>query len=91
MSSNVLKFMEEIMEDVTMECENFGKLVKIVIPRPRPDGEPTPGVGKVYLDFEDVETSSRAQQGLNDRKYGSKFIVVVFYPENKFADRDYKG
>ncbi|KAF3674741.1 Splicing factor U2af large subunit A [Capsicum annuum] len=58
------------------------KLVKIVIPRPRPDGEPTPGVGKVYLDFEDVETSSRAQQGLNDRKYGSKFIVVVFYPEN---------
>ncbi|XP_047271473.1 splicing factor U2af large subunit B isoform X2 [Capsicum annuum] len=87
MSSNVLKFMEEIMEDVTMEC----KLVKIVIPRPRPDGEPTPGVGKVYLDFEDVETSSRAQQGLNDRKYGSKFTVVVFYPENKFADRDYEG
>ncbi|KAF3656852.1 Splicing factor U2af large subunit B, partial [Capsicum annuum] len=82
---------EEIMEDVTMECENFGKLVKIVIPRPRPDGEPTPGVGKVYLEFEDVETSSRAQQGLNDRKYGSKFIVALFYPKNKFADQDYEG
>ncbi|KAM3309426.1 hypothetical protein P3S67_011170 [Capsicum chacoense] len=82
---------EEIMEDMRMECGKFGNLVNLVNPRPRPDGEPKPGAGRVYLEYEDVETSSRAQQGLNDRKFGRNLIVAVFYPENKFADGDYEG
>ncbi|KAL3352884.1 hypothetical protein AABB24_020725 [Solanum stoloniferum] len=82
---------EDIVEDMRMECGKFGDLVNLVIPRPRPDGEPTPGVGKVFLEYADVESSSRAQQGLNGRKFGGNEVVAVFYPENKFSEGDYEG
>ncbi|XP_075076141.1 splicing factor U2af large subunit B-like isoform X3 [Nicotiana tabacum] len=82
---------EDIVEDMRTECGKFGNLVSLVIPRPRPDGEPTPGVGKVFLEYTDVEGSSRAQQGLNGRKFGGNPVVAVFYSENKFSEGDYEG
>ncbi|CAN4096459.1 unnamed protein product [Withania somnifera] len=82
---------EDIVEDMRMECGKFGNLVNLVIPRPRPDGETTPGVGKVFLEYSDVESSSRAQQGLNGRKFGGNQVVAVFYSENKFSEGDYEG
>ncbi|XP_055800772.1 splicing factor U2af large subunit A-like isoform X2 [Solanum dulcamara] len=82
---------EDIVEDMRMECGKFGNLVNLVIPRPRPEGEPAPGVGKVFLEYVDVEGSSRAQQGLNGRKFGGNQVVAVFYPENKFSEGDYEG
>ena len=32
---------------LSLFSQSVGTLVNVVIPRPRPDGEPTPGVGKV--------------------------------------------
>ncbi|XP_060186927.1 splicing factor U2af large subunit B-like isoform X3 [Lycium barbarum] len=82
---------EDIMEDMRTECGKFGNLVNLVIPRPRPDGEPTPGVGKVFLEYADVESASRAQQGLNGRKFGGNQVIAVFYSENKFFEGDYES
>ncbi|XP_059284365.1 splicing factor U2af large subunit B-like isoform X1 [Lycium ferocissimum] len=82
---------EDIMEDMRTECGKFGNLVNLVIPRPRPDGEPIPGVGKVFLEYADVESASRAQQGLNGRKFGGNQVIAVFYSENKFFEGDYES
>ncbi|KAG5546930.1 hypothetical protein RHGRI_012838 [Rhododendron griersonianum] len=38
---------EDIIEDMRTECGKFGTLANVVIPRPNPNGEPTPGLGKV--------------------------------------------
>ncbi|KAG1368738.1 putative protein phosphatase 2C 55 [Cocos nucifera] len=38
---------EDIVEDMRSEGEKYGKLVNVIIPRPGPNGEPSPGVGKV--------------------------------------------
>ncbi|KAI6706144.1 hypothetical protein NL676_009106 [Syzygium grande] len=40
---------EDILEDMRQEGGKFGNLVNVAIPRPRPDGEPSAGVGKVIL------------------------------------------
>ncbi|KEH32784.1 splicing factor U2af large subunit B isoform X3 [Medicago truncatula] len=40
---------EEILDDMRQECSKFGNLVNVVIPRPRPDGELCPGVGKEIM------------------------------------------
>ncbi|XP_024020631.1 splicing factor U2af large subunit A isoform X3 [Morus notabilis] len=80
---------EDIMEDMKQEGEKFGPLVRVVIPRPRPDGEPMPGVGKVFLEYVEVEGASKARAGLNGRKFGGNQVVAVFYPENKFAQGEY--
>ncbi|KAI6703585.1 hypothetical protein NL676_012721 [Syzygium grande] len=40
---------EDILEDTRQEGGKFGNLVNVAIPRPRPDGEPSAGVGKKML------------------------------------------
>ncbi|KAJ0982655.1 hypothetical protein J5N97_010910 [Dioscorea zingiberensis] len=80
---------EDIMEDMRGEGEKYGKLVNVVIPRPGPNLELSPGLGKVFLEYEDTDGSSKARQALNGRKFGGNTVVAVFYPENKFAQGEY--
>ncbi|RWV97973.1 hypothetical protein GW17_00039204 [Ensete ventricosum] len=79
-----------------------GNLVNVVIPRPGPNGEPAPGVGKVsrdciglklyvFLEYADVDGSNKARQALNGRKFGGNQVVATFYPESKFAQGEYDG
>ncbi|KAE9466958.1 hypothetical protein C3L33_01145, partial [Rhododendron williamsianum] len=82
---------EDIIEDMRVECGKFGTLENVVIPRPNPNGEPTPGLGKVFLEYVDVDGATKARQGLNGRKFDGNQVVAVFYPENKFAEADYDG
>ncbi|CAL9153400.1 unnamed protein product [Musa hybrid cultivar] len=82
---------EDIMEDMRAEGGKYGKLVNVVIPRPVPNGEPAPGVGKVFLEYADIDGSTKARQGLNGRKFGGNQVAAVFYPENKFALGEYDG
>ncbi|XP_010430078.1 PREDICTED: splicing factor U2af large subunit B isoform X4 [Camelina sativa] len=80
----------DIMEDMRTEGGKFGNLVNVVIPRPNPDHDPTPGVGKVFLEYADVDGSSKARLGMNGRKFGGNQVVAVYYPENKYAQGDYE-
>ncbi|KAL0304164.1 UNVERIFIED_CONTAM: Splicing factor U2af large subunit B [Sesamum radiatum] len=82
---------EDIVEDMRTECGKFGTLVNVIIPRPLPSGEMPPGVGKVFLEYADTESATKARQGLNGRKFGGNEVVAVFYPENKFSEGDYSG
>ncbi|KAK9666772.1 hypothetical protein RND81_14G210100 [Saponaria officinalis] len=82
---------QDILVDMKEEGEKFGSLVNIVIPRPGPNGELAPGVGKVFLEYADTDGSSKARSGMNGRKFGDNLVVAVFYPENKFAEGDYDG
>ncbi|KAJ8545847.1 hypothetical protein K7X08_018430 [Anisodus acutangulus] len=82
---------QDILEDMRTECGKFGALLNVVIPRPNPSGEPTPGLGKVFLEYADVDSSSKARQGLNGRKFGGNQVIAVFYPENKFSEGDYEA
>lgn len=94
-----------------------GNLVNVVIPRPNPDHDPTPGVGKVrfqfsdtmstkfiyklhtlngnvlmqvFLEYADVDGSSKARSGMNGRKFGGNQVVAVYYPEDKYLQGDYE-
>ncbi|XP_019154667.1 PREDICTED: splicing factor U2af large subunit B-like isoform X3 [Ipomoea nil] len=81
----------DLLEDIKMECGKFGDLVNVVIPRPNPNGSPSPGVGKVFLEYADVESGKKALSGLNGRKFGGNVVVAIFYPENKFSQGEYDG
>ncbi|KAG7585090.1 RNA recognition motif domain [Arabidopsis thaliana x Arabidopsis arenosa] len=80
----------DIMEDMRQEGGKFGNLVNVVIPRPNPDHDPTPGVGKVFLEYADVDGSSKARSGMNGRKFGGNQVVAVYYPEDKYLQGDYE-
>ncbi|KAM3292315.1 hypothetical protein ACQJBY_036273 [Aegilops geniculata] len=80
---------EDILEDMREEGRKYGNLVKAAIPRPDPSGAAVPGVGKVFLEYADIDGSTKAKVGMHGRKFGGNQVVAVFYPENKFADGDY--
>ncbi|KAF9611478.1 hypothetical protein IFM89_032448 [Coptis chinensis] len=82
---------DDIMEDVRTEGEKYGDLVSVIIPRPGPNGELSPGVGKVFLEYSDTDGAAKARQGLNGRKFDGNVVVAVYYPEDKFSEGDYDG
>ncbi|KAL0341100.1 UNVERIFIED_CONTAM: Cleavage and polyadenylation specificity factor subunit [Sesamum radiatum] len=46
---------------------------------------------QVFLEYADIESATKARQGLNGRKFGGNQVVAVFYPETKFSQGEYDG
>ncbi|XP_044496918.1 splicing factor U2af large subunit A-like isoform X2 [Mangifera indica] len=82
---------EEILEDMREECSKYGTLVNVVIPRPHPNGEQFPGVGKVFLEYYDMAGCATAKTALNGRKFGGNLVKAYYYPEDKYFSRDYSA
>ncbi|MQM16295.1 hypothetical protein Taro_049253 [Colocasia esculenta] len=82
---------EDIVEDMRAEGGKYGAVVNVVIPRPNLNGNPDPGVGKVFLEFADMDGSSKAKNGLHGRKFGGNQVVAVYYPEEMYSQGDYDG
>ncbi|OVA00566.1 RNA recognition motif domain [Macleaya cordata] len=79
----------DILEDMREEGGKFGSLVNVVIPRPNANGEWTPGLGKVFLEYADNAGSAKAKAALHGRKFGGNDVMAVYYPEDKYFNRDY--
>ncbi|KAL1195020.1 Splicing factor U2af large subunit B [Cardamine amara subsp. amara] len=71
---------EDILNDLRDNGERFGKLVNVVI------NLKPPGVGKVFMEYEDLDAASTARLALNGIPLGlDNFIVAEYYPENMYA------
>ncbi|KAL8507467.1 hypothetical protein ACS0TY_018129 [Phlomoides rotata] len=79
----------EILEDMREECQKFGDLIDVVIPRPTPNVAHGGGVGKVFLEYSDTGGCSKAKSALSGRKFGGNTVMALYYPEDKYYDGDY--
>ncbi|KAH0468257.1 hypothetical protein IEQ34_003290 [Dendrobium chrysotoxum] len=73
---------EEILDDMKGEGGKYGNLVNVVIPRPGPHGEVVHGVGRVFLEYDNIDGAAKARLRLHGRKFDGNQAVAVFYPEN---------
>ncbi|KAK6932547.1 RNA recognition motif domain [Dillenia turbinata] len=80
---------DEILDDMREEGAKYGTLVNVVIPRPNPDGEENPGVGKVFLEYADTGGSASARKALSGRKFSGNTVTAIYFPEDKFYSRDF--
>ncbi|KAL7142718.1 hypothetical protein ABFS83_08G142600 [Erythranthe nasuta] len=80
---------QEILEDMREECQKFGELIDIVIPRPIPDVAHTGGIGKVFLEYSDASGCTKAKSSLSGRKFGGNTVMALYYPEDKYYAGDY--
>ncbi|RZC81555.1 hypothetical protein C5167_044125 [Papaver somniferum] len=55
---------EDILEDMRVEGGKFGTLMNIVIPRPQPNGEPSLGLGKAFVENYDTSCLSQCLYGI---------------------------
>lgn len=78
----------DIVDDINEEVERkYGKLTSVEIPRPSKVGRDPPGVGLVFLAFQDKESAVNAQKALNGRKFGENRVESTFFDETLFVKR----
>ena len=76
---------DEIYDDIKLECETFGEVEKLVMPRPHEDDDIyVPGLKKVFVKFKDVNCARIAQLALAGRKYNGNTVLSTYYDDQKF-------
>jgi splicing factor U2AF subunit len=77
------------VEDETFEeMEQYGKIIQVVAPRPSRDyrpGQPLePGVGKVYVKFDNQTDALNGKEAMTGRRFEGRIVDAQFYPDDKF-------
>ncbi|KAJ4290119.1 hypothetical protein N0V88_006626 [Collariella sp. IMI 366227] len=75
---------EEIRDDIQEECEKFGTIVSLKIPRPVGGSRQSAGVGKIFIKFETPEMATKALRALAGRKFADRTVVTTYFPEENF-------
>ncbi|XP_052415621.1 serine/threonine-protein kinase Kist isoform X1 [Carassius gibelio] len=65
---------EDIIEDMKEECQKYGTVVSLLIPKENP------GKGQVFVEYANAGNSKEAQRLLTGRTFDGKFVVTTFYP-----------
>ncbi|KAE9361817.1 hypothetical protein PF008_g675 [Phytophthora fragariae] len=76
----------DILDDIKGECERFGAVPSLLLPCPR-DGIPS-AVGKVFVEFGDVQSAQNAATELHGRGFSNRTVIVEFMDEGKYARRE---
>lgn len=80
---------KDIYEDIEIQCQSYGTVQNLVIPRPSPDGINIPGVGKVFVEFARVEEAVTARKDLEGKQFSSRTVICDFFDEQAFANRQF--
>jgi splicing factor U2AF subunit len=73
----------EIVEDVKEECEKYGPVLDIKIPRPSMGSRQSAGVGKIFVKYDTVESARKALAALAGRKFADRTVVTTYFNEVK--------
>jgi splicing factor U2AF 65 kDa subunit len=71
----------EICEDVREECQKYGEVVEMKIPRPSGGSRQSAGVGKIYIKFDSADAAGKALRSLAGRKFADRTVVTTYFPE----------
>ncbi|KAM3875959.1 serine/threonine-protein kinase Kist isoform 1-T1 [Diretmus argenteus] len=69
---------EDILEDMKEECQKYGSVVSLLIPKENP------GKGQVFVEYANSSDSKEAQRLLTGRTFDGKFVVATFYPHSAY-------
>ncbi|KAF0764351.1 splicing factor U2AF 50 kDa subunit-like [Aphis craccivora] len=79
---------EDILEDIREECNKYGVVRSLEIPRPI-EGIDVPGCGKVFIEFNAIVDCQKAQQALAGRKFNNRVVVTSFMEPDKYHRREF--
>mmetsp|Transcript_9676 Transcript_9676/g.22337 ORF Transcript_9676/g.22337 Transcript_9676/m.22337 type:complete len:583 (+) Transcript_9676:120-1868(+) len=76
---------KEIAEETVEKCQaDFGAVTNLIIVRPGKEGVEPSMVGKVFVEFADMEAAKKAAAGLNHVKFDDRTVVTGFEAVDKF-------
>jgi splicing factor U2AF subunit len=71
----------EICDDVREECSKYGQVLELKIPRPTGGSRQSPGVGKIFVKFDTIESTTAALKALAGRKFSDRTVVTTYFSE----------
>ncbi len=74
----------EICEDVKEECEKYGRVLDMKVPRPTGGSRQSNGVGKIFVKFDTPESAGKALRTLAGRKFADRTVVTTYFSEVKY-------
>ena len=80
-------YYDELCEDINEQCQNYGRILSIEVPRPIINGPSIPGLGFVYVQYESVESEMITQRTLNGHIFAGRKVEAVNYPEDSFKKK----
>ena len=80
----------EIKDDIKNECEKYGKILDIFMPRKDVEDNATPGMGNAYVMYEDIEQSKLARRFLSLKRFNNKSIYIQYIPEENFINKKFE-
>ena len=78
---NLLLRVLEICEDVKEECDKYGYVLEMKVPRPSGGSRQSAGVGKIYVKYESPESARKALAALAGRKFADRTVVTTYFSE----------
>jgi hypothetical protein len=72
---------------VKEECEKYGKVLDIKVPRPSGGSRQSNGVGKIFVKFDTPESAGKALRALAGRKFADRTVVTTYFSEVNIAIR----
>lgn len=63
------------------ECSKYGQVVELKIPRPSGGSRQSPGVGKIFVKFDSIESATKALKALAGRKFSDRTVVTTYFGE----------
>jgi splicing factor U2AF subunit len=76
----------DIIEDIKEECETFGKLLQVVIPR---RGADPCGFGRVFLRYEKQSGADKCRLKVNNREFGDTVVQCAYFAEETFKEGEW--
>jgi len=73
-----------LSDEVREECEKFGRLLGMKIPRDG-DGYPPSAIKKIFLEYASTEDSARAERELAGRQFGPSIVGAIYFDEDEYA------
>ncbi|RKP14563.1 hypothetical protein BJ684DRAFT_22509 [Piptocephalis cylindrospora] len=92
---------EEVMEDVRTECDKYGSVQEVRIPRPHKAAPVTKeaeeagekpcvrGLGRVFVRFDQAMECAVALRALGGRSFGERTVLTAYCPERAFEEELY--
>jgi splicing factor U2AF subunit len=79
------------MEDVKDECERYGRVQNIIIPRPAEGAEPheTKGLGRIIVEMRNVDEAKNVRRNIAGRLYMDRTVEVTFLSEDRYVNGDF--
>ncbi|KAL8755286.1 MAG: hypothetical protein Q9199_003752 [Rusavskia elegans] len=71
----------EICEDVKEECDKYGEVLEMKIPRPSGGSRQSNGVGKIFVKYDSADSARKALQSLAGRKFADRTVVTTYFSE----------